>query len=82
MSRSEEQDFDNMYGCLYEDFKTYNQGNFIYYTFFIVRRVLFVWVTFFMADSHYSIFQIFFNVFLNLGFVLYLVTYKPFMDSF
>ena len=82
MNKIQESDFDDKYNCLYDDFKTFNQGPFVYYTFFITRRVLFVWICYFVNDPAYSIFQIYFNLFLNLGFVGYLLVFKPFMDPF
>ena len=70
--------FENMYSCLYEGFKTYNQGPMLFNNVFILRRILFVWVTFFYSDPIFTCLQVFFNLLLSFLFLAYLLVMKPY----
>ena len=74
--------YDRKYEALYEDFKTSDPFYVQYYFVFILRRVTYALLAYFMWQPEYTIIQLHLNQTISFMFLIYLVTYKPFLDPF
>jgi len=81
MHKSQEVWFDQNYDFLYKGFKTRHSGLYHYYFVYIMRRFVFVNICMGLYQPEYATLQIFVNIWLSVGFMLYLAHYKPFFDE-
>jgi hypothetical protein len=80
MTKSHEKSFDSMYICLYEGLRTSNICIFHYYFVYLIRRVLFCQIAFWLHEPQYTTMQVFANLVIAVLFTAYMIEFKPFFD--
>ena len=81
MLQKDREGFNELYECLYEDFREQKSGLLHYYAIYMIRRVIFVIVCFWLWTPEYTMVQVHVNILLGLFFTLYLLAYHPFRDK-
>ena len=81
MTRHSEESFNEKYGELFEGFQTYCSPLFHYYMVFIIRRIAFICMAYFLPGEEFTVAQVYINILLSYFFLMYLVVMKPFVDK-
>jgi hypothetical protein len=80
MTHDKENAFNEKYADLYDGFKKNCHPTLYYNMVFIIRRLIFVSMVYFLSDPSWATAQVFLNILLSLFFVGYLLVMKPFVD--
>ena len=54
--KNQKGNFDKLYGCLYDGIKTDVQGAFHYYSVYLLRKLAFAMVVYYLSDPEWSLF--------------------------
>jgi hypothetical protein len=74
-------DFALVYEILYENLRTETYGPFQYYTVYLLRKLIFANMVYYLSDEVFTLLQIFVNCLLSLLFALFLAYFQPFIDK-
>jgi hypothetical protein len=64
--------FDNVYGGLFESYKTNLPGFLQYFSVYLVRKQLYAHIAFYLNDEFYTVLQVYVNLLVNFFFIIYL----------
>lgn len=65
---------------MYDGLKTNVPGFFQYFSVFLIRKLTYAGLVYYLSDKKYCMFQVMCNVYLSFLFVLYLSFFRPFID--
>ena len=70
------------YSSLSDGVKTYDEWYKQYFIIFLIRRILFVSMAYYLSDDKFTVLQVFLNLLLTQLFVSYLINVRPFEGQF
>ena len=69
-----------MYSAMYEEFRVTTNPLTNYYSVYLLRRWLFVFMAYYFSLPHQALLQVWINAYLSYFFLLYLIVYQPYHD--
>ena len=81
-NRSMMAQFDQFYSVLYENLRTDVSGPLHYWSIFLVRKLVFAYIVYYLDEEIYTVLQVFLNAYLSLIFALFLAAGQPFTTPY